>query len=343
MFVKRFFCRYWRYILTLICGCAVITTGPACGRTSRSSSGGSPLLIITSVASSNISEVGMTITWSTNRPADSQVEYGVTTSYGNVVSLARLDTSHLMDLFGLTPGTLYHYRVKSRDEAGNLATSGDLTFTTKSGSPPPPGATFYVSPTGSDSNPGTQAQPFRNIQRAADVVNPGNTVIVEDGVYTYSGSNECVKTIVCLTRGGAPGQLVTFKSRNKWGARVDGQNGVAAAGFGFGGANYVRIQDFEIYGVANAASGGASGIDVFNSGRFSEIIGNHIHDNGHVCTDTSQGQNGIFIEQNNVLVEGNLIHDIGRLVPGQQGCQPGNNFYQNHDHGVYHSGGDDVM
>jgi hypothetical protein len=253
MFVKRFFCGYWRYILTLICGCAVITTGPACGRT-----------------------------------------------------------------------------------------SGDITFTTKSDSPPPSGATFYVSPTGSDSNPGTQAQPFRNIQRAADVVNPGNTVIVEDGVYTYSGSNECVKTIVCLTRGGAPGQLVTFKSRNKWGARVDGQNGVAAAGFGFGGANYVRIQDFEIYGVANAASGGASGIDVFNSGRFSEIIGNHIHDNGHVCTDTSQGQNGIYIEQNSVLVEGNLIHDIGRLIPGQQGCQPGNDFYQNHDHGIYHSGGDDV-
>src|SRR5262245_2788233 len=253
MFVKGFFCRYRRYILTLICGCAVIATGQACGRT-----------------------------------------------------------------------------------------SGANTVTTKIDSPPPPGATFYVSPTGSDSNPGTQAQPFRNIQRAADVVNPGNTVIVEDGVYTYSGSNQCGKTIVCLTRGGAPGQLVTFKSRNKWGARVDGQNGVAADGFGFGGANYVRIQDFEIYGVANAASGGASGIDAFSSGRFSEIIGNHIHDNGHVCTDTSQGQNGIYIEQNNVLVEGNLIHDIGRLIPGQQGCQPGNDFYQHHDHGIYHSGGDDV-
>src|SRR5262245_66044614 len=104
---------------------------------------------------------------------------------------------------------------------------------------------------------------------AADVVNPGNTVIVEDGVYTYSGSNQCSKTIVCLTRGGAPGQLVTFKSRNKWGARVDGQNGVAASGFGFGGANYVRIQEFELYGVANADSGSASGIAGLECGRIS--------------------------------------------------------------------------
>ena len=250
MFVKRFFCRYWRYILTLICGCAVITTGPACGRT-----------------------------------------------------------------------------------------SGDITFTPKNDSPPPPGATFYVSPAGSDSNPGTEAQPFRTIQRAANVVSPGNTVIVEDGV--YSGSNQCSNAVVCLTRGGSAGQLVTFKSRNKWGAKIDGQNGVAATGFAFGGANYIRIQDFEIYGVANAR-GSASGIEVFNSGRFSEIVGNRIHDVGHVCTDTTNAQVGIDIEQNNVLVDGNRIHDIGRFAPGQQGCQPSTQNWTNHDHGIYHSVGDDV-
>src|SRR6266498_3125600 len=202
MFLKICFCRYGRCLLALICGCAVITTGPACGRVSPSSSSGPP--------------------------------------------------------------------------------------------PPPPSDTFYVSPTGSDSNPGTEAQPFRTIQRAANVVSPGNTVIVEDGV--YSGSNQCSNAVVCLTRGGSAGQLVTFKSRNKWGAKIDGQNGVAATGFAFGGANYVRIQDFEIYGVANAG-GSASGIEVFSSGRFS---------------------------------------------PGQQGCQPSTPNWTNHDHGIYHSDGDDV-
>src|SRR6266545_1020611 len=137
MFVKGFFTRYWRYLLALICGCAVITTGPAC-TTRGGRDGGASLLIITSIATSNISSVGATISWSTNRPADSQVEYGVTTSYGNVVSLKTMDTNHQLTLFGLTSDTLYHYRVKSMGESGNLSTSGDLTFTTaKSGSPTP--------------------------------------------------------------------------------------------------------------------------------------------------------------------------------------------------------------
>ncbi len=39
-------------------------------------------------------------------------------------------TSHSATLTGLSASTLYHYRVKSRDPAGNLATSADFTFTT---------------------------------------------------------------------------------------------------------------------------------------------------------------------------------------------------------------------
>src|SRR5262249_25760407 len=114
-----------------------ITTGPAC-TTRGGRDGGSTLLIITSIASSNISSVGATISWSTNKPADSQVEYGVNTSYGNVVSLLTMDTNHQLTLFGLTSDTLYHYRVKSKDQSGNPSTSGDLTFTTaRSGSPTP--------------------------------------------------------------------------------------------------------------------------------------------------------------------------------------------------------------
>ena len=50
-------------------------------------------------------------------------------------------------------------------------------------------ATYHVSPTGSDSNPGSEARPFRTIQKAADGVKPGDTVLVDDGVYTYSRPN----------------------------------------------------------------------------------------------------------------------------------------------------------
>ena len=87
--------------------------------------------VISSVTVSSVSSSGAAITWTTNEPADSQVEYGPTTSYGTSTPLtAGLVTAHAVTLSGLAGGTLYHYRVKSKDAAGNLATSADLTVTT---------------------------------------------------------------------------------------------------------------------------------------------------------------------------------------------------------------------
>jgi Right handed beta helix region len=205
------------------------------------------------------------------------------------------------------------------------------------------GRAYHVAPTGSDSGPGSEARPFRTIQKAADSVKPGDTVLVDDGVYTYSGPNDCRgKVVVCVSRGGAPDNWVVFRSKNKWGAKIDGGNGNAGSGFIVrGGASYVRIQGFEMAGLANA-DGSAGGTALFDGGSYFQVVGNHIHNIGRVCTNTSNGQSGIYIKADNVLVECNLIHDIGRLVPGQQGCQPNNKYWQNHDHGVYHSGGDHV-
>ncbi|NUO83029.1 T9SS type A sorting domain-containing protein, partial [candidate division KSB1 bacterium] len=71
------------------------------------------------------------ITWNSNEPADSQVEYGLTASYGNTTPLApQFVTAHGVGLTGLQANTLYHYRVLSKDASGNLATSADFTFTT---------------------------------------------------------------------------------------------------------------------------------------------------------------------------------------------------------------------
>jgi hypothetical protein len=86
---------------------------------------------ITAVSVSNISKQGATIRWQTNTRADSQVEFGVTTAYGKTSTLNRvLSPLHSVNLWNLTPGTLYHYRVKSKDSAGNLAVSADFTFKT---------------------------------------------------------------------------------------------------------------------------------------------------------------------------------------------------------------------
>lgn len=42
---------------------------------------------------------------------------------------------------------------------------------------------YFVSPTGSDTSPGTLGQPFRTIQRAADLLGPGETCFVRAGTY----------------------------------------------------------------------------------------------------------------------------------------------------------------
>jgi phosphodiesterase/alkaline phosphatase D-like protein len=88
---------------------------------------------ISNISSLSISNNGATITWVTNEPSSTQIEYGTSSAYGSTTSLINtLVTSHSQDLSGLLPSTVYHFRVLSRDNVGNLGNSGDNTFTTTS-------------------------------------------------------------------------------------------------------------------------------------------------------------------------------------------------------------------
>lgn len=86
--------------------------------------------VISNVQATAITASGATITWTTDEPSDSVVEYGLTTAYGSSVSNATNVTSHSLPLTGLSGNTLYHYRVKSTDAAGNTTTSVDHSFQT---------------------------------------------------------------------------------------------------------------------------------------------------------------------------------------------------------------------
>ncbi len=87
--------------------------------------------VISSVTTTSIKNTTATVTWSTDESSDSQVEWGITTTYGFVSALSSIMTaSHLQSLDNLTANTTYHFRVKSRDTAGNLSTSSDYTFRT---------------------------------------------------------------------------------------------------------------------------------------------------------------------------------------------------------------------
>ena len=80
------------------------------------------------------------ITWKTNESATSIVEYATssmsTSTSVTQVSDSALVMSHSITLTNLTPSTLYYFLVKSRDAAGNTATSSEMTFTTLAASVP---------------------------------------------------------------------------------------------------------------------------------------------------------------------------------------------------------------
>jgi hypothetical protein len=138
--------------------------------------------------------------------------------------------------------------------------------------------------------------------------------------------------MVCVDRGGK------FVAENRWGAKLDGRN-QAANGFDVNSDN-VRIEGFEIMNLANA-SGSTSAIELYDAGNGSQIIGNNIHNIGQICTTTTNGQVAIFVEVDNVTIERNYIHHIGRNAPGEGGCSYSSSYagWEVHDHGIYLNGG----
>lgn len=89
-----------------------------------------PNAIITNVQASGVTQTTATITWDTDVPADSLVQYGTSTQYGYTTPRnPAMVTSHSVTLTGLTPGYVYHYRVISNNGNGD-GISGDYTFLT---------------------------------------------------------------------------------------------------------------------------------------------------------------------------------------------------------------------
>ena len=90
-------------------------------------------VVISEVRSSPGSDGTVTITWTTDWPSDSQVDFGTTTNYGESTTLdTSLTTTHSVNLSGLFSNSTYHYRVKSRNAANTLAISSDATLLTYS-------------------------------------------------------------------------------------------------------------------------------------------------------------------------------------------------------------------
>lgn len=86
-----------------------------------------------------VTQTSATITWMTDKDADSRVAYIIGVDYSDkkqdpyVQTVGDTDNftkQHEVTIAGLEPGTLYHYQIRSRERAGRTAYAPDRTFRT---------------------------------------------------------------------------------------------------------------------------------------------------------------------------------------------------------------------
>lgn len=150
--------------------------------------------------------------------------------------------------------------------------------TTNSTTTPTTQYNYWVSTTGSDSNPGTQTRPFRTIQKAANIVVPGTTVHVMPGTYVEN---------VTISRSGTSSARIIFKSEQKWGARIHAKNYKSWNIQIANGINYIDLVDFNIEGYTDG-TGAVYGILIY--GNSNRVMGNHIHHLTSPSTSTTNYQ-----------------------------------------------------
>ncbi|MGI4842473.1 MAG: choice-of-anchor Q domain-containing protein [Janthinobacterium lividum] len=158
---------------------------------------------------------------------------------------------------------------------------------------------LYVATTGSDSNPGTQARPFKTINKAASVAKASTTVHVAPG--TYNGN-------VSTKLSGTSSAPIRFVSDTKWGARIVGSGSEV---MWLNNGSYVEINGFDISGPGR--------LGIQNMGSNTLVTNNRVH---HITVSggcTGSGGAGIvnasYTSSAGDII-GNVVHDIGK--PG--GC-----------------------
>ena len=176
------------FILPAMQGCVGLTSASPV----KSDAGTSPVTIDPPSAIS-ISSNGATIIWVTTAPANSQVQYGTTSSYGSQTTLdPTMVVNHSQSLSALKASQIYHYRVLSTDANNNLATSGDLTFTTTATVDTTPPTVSITAPANNTTVSGTVSVAANaadnvgvaNVQFRVDGNNSGNPATVSP--YTHS-------------------------------------------------------------------------------------------------------------------------------------------------------------
>ena len=179
------------------------------------------------------------------------------------------------------------------------------------------GKSFYVAPTGSDSNPGTSASPWLTIQHAASTVPAGSTVYVAAGTYnesinvTVSGTSSAPITFT-----GESGAIVSGTGLTPSTSQTQGLWNIGSATPAGVDVNYVTIQGFTIenYTTSNAnacpagiwVSGASNGIQILNNTITN--ITTTSEKNGNAFGIAAYGTEAAAI--NGLVISGNTVYGL---------------------------------
>ena len=159
--------------------------------------------------------------------------------------------------------------------------------------------TYYVHPGGDNANPGTQDLPWQTLQHATGQAVPQDTILVEDGLYEGP---------VVITRSGEADAYITFKSINKWGAKIQVINGDGAQDGIKVVANYITVDGFELFDPAPGPGRIGNGITVYEAHHVN-VLNNKVYEFG------ASGIQGAFCDH--VLIENNVVYNNAKYNPTQ--------------------------
>lgn len=170
------------------------------------------------------------------------------------------------------------------------------------------GTNYYVAPNGSDSNPGTIAQPFASMFKAGRVAKAGDVVIFEDGNYIEP------KRVDFKTNGGTKDCPIIIKARNKHGAKIVFTTGYQKAQSIWISKPWITIEGFDLSKEVRGTTTSNQIIRIYGD----TITQNGITDirQGHYCTVRGNRIHHAYEEgvksyqTKGLLVEDNIIYDF---------------------------------
>jgi uncharacterized repeat protein (TIGR02543 family) len=194
-------------------------------------------------------------------------------------------------------------------------------------------ATYYVATNGNDSHPGTQGQPWKTIQKAADTMVAGDTTRVNEGDY---GGDVSVFKKVIITRSGVSGNPITFQAVGN----------VLTQGF-LVQADFIAIKGFEVEDPHDDRVRSATepdyhgGVGIYVEGSHNSIEDNYIH--GCVWGGITLMKLGNFLLPTDNVVKSNRVFRNGMQgieVAGRNNLIEGNDIsytIQHHPGNIYSS------